>query len=216
LFAPNVTIWHYHAIPYFILLGVLAGVHSVYLTKSVLFFKGWFSKFSISYYKILIGALALSIILFCVPALYGDGYHYMKSVLLAATMPLSLTLLMGLLGILILKPIITSITLASGGDGGVFAPSLFAGAALGYLIALLLNTYFDVNVIPLNFAIIGMAAVLSASIHAPLTALFVVCGMINDYSLMLPILMICIISKYTAKALYPYTVYTFTPIQKAG
>jgi CIC family chloride channel protein len=216
LFAPNVTIWHYHAIPYFILLGVLAGVHSVYLTKSVLFFKDWFSKFSISYYKILIGALALSIILFCVPALYGDGYHYMKSVLLAATMPLSLTLLMGLLGILILKPIITSITLASGGDGGVFAPSLFAGAALGYLIALLLNTYFDVNVIPLNFAIIGMAAVLSASIHAPLTALFVVCGMINDYSLMLPILMICIISKYTAKALYPYTVYTFTPIQKAG
>lgn len=214
LFAPNVTIWHYHAIPYFIVLGILAGIHSVYLTKSVLFFKDWFSKFSVSYSKILVGALTLSVLLLCIPALYGDGYHYMKSVLLATTMPFSLTLVMGLLGILILKPVITSITLASGGDGGVFAPSLFAGAALGYLVALLLNTYFDANVIPLNFAIIGMAAVLSASIHAPLTALFVVCGMINDYSLMLPILMICFISKYTAKGLYPYTVYTFTPVHK--
>jgi CIC family chloride channel protein len=57
--------------------------------------------------------------------------------------------------------------------------------------------------------VIGMAAVLSASIHAPFTALFLVCGLINDYALFFPILAVCLISKYTAKLIYPFTVYTF-------
>ena len=75
----------------------------------------------------------------------------------------------------------------------------------------ILNTFFDAQVIPVNFIIIGMAAVLSASIHAPFTALFLVCAIVNDYTLFFPILCICFISKYTAKMLYPYTVYTYAP-----
>lgn len=59
--------------------------------------------------------------------------------------------------------------------------------------------------------IIGMAAVLSASIHAPFTAIFLVCGLTNNYTLFLPILAACLISKYTAKMIYPFTVYSFTP-----
>jgi CIC family chloride channel protein len=59
--------------------------------------------------------------------------------------------------------------------------------------------------------VIGMAAMLSASIHAPFTALFLVCGIVNDYTLFFPILFICLISKYTAKMIYPFTVYTFSP-----
>jgi chloride channel protein, CIC family len=66
-------------------------------------------------------------------------------------------------------------------------------------------------VIPVNFMIIGMAAVLSASIHAPFTAIFLVCGSTNNYILFFPILMVCLISKYTAKMIYPFTVYSFTP-----
>jgi len=79
------------------------------------------------------------------------------------------------------------------------------------LVALILNRYFDANVIPINFIIIGMAAVLSASIHAPFTAIFLVCGLTNDYTLFLPILMVCLISKYTAKFIYPFTVYSYSP-----
>ena len=212
LFAVSITTWHLKAIPYFILLGILAGINSVYLTRCVLFFKSQFGKIGIHYYKILIGSTVLSISLFVFPQLYGEGYHAIKGIFSNANeMQLTLTLALTFIAILILKPIVTSITLASGGDGGVFAPSLFIGAFLGLLLASFLNTFFHVNVIPVNFMIIGMAAVLSASIHAPFTAIFLVCGLTNDYTLFLPILVVCLLSKYTAKIIYPYTVYSYSP-----
>lgn len=212
LFDVSITTWHLKATPYFILLGILAGMNSVYLTRCVLFFKSQFGKIGLHYYKIIIGSAVLSISLFIFPQLYGEGYHAIKGIFGSETeIPLTITLALTFIGILILKPIVTSITLASGGDGGVFAPSLFIGAFLGLLLASVLNTLFHVNVIPVNFMIIGMAAVLSASIHAPFTAIFLVCGLTNDYTLFFPILVVCLISKYTAKMIYPHTVYTYSP-----
>lgn len=212
LFSVNVTTWHLAAIPYFILLGVLAAVHSVYLTRAVLFFKSQFSKIAEPHFKIILGSLLLCLSFIIFPQLYGEGYHSMKALFVNPN-ETTLTLSLGLtfLGIIVLKPIVTSTTLASGGDGGVFAPSLFIGAFLGLLLSLLLNKYLDANVIPINFMIIGMAAVLSSSIHAPFTAIFLVCGLTNDYTLFLPILVVCLISKYTAKMIYPFTVYTYSP-----
>jgi CIC family chloride channel protein len=212
LFTVSITTWHLRAIPYFILLGILAGINSVYLTRCVLFFKSQFGKIDTHYYKILIGSFVLSVSLFVFPQLYGEGYHAIKGIFgNSSEIPLTLTLALTFIGILILKPIVTSVTLASGGDGGVFAPSLFIGAFLGLLLASVLNSFFHVNVIPVNFMIIGMAAVLSASIHAPFTAIFLVCGLTNDYTLFLPILVVCLISKYTAKLIYPFTVYSYSP-----
>ena len=212
LFTVSITTWHLKAIPYFILLGILAGMNSVYLTKCVLFFKSQFGKIDTHYYKIIIGSAVLSISLFIFPQLYGEGYHAIKEIFSnSSEIPLTVTLAFTFIGILLLKPIVTSITLASGGDGGVFAPSLFIGAFLGLLLASILNTFFEVQVIPVNFMVIGMAAVLSASIHAPFTAIFLVCGLTNDYTLFFPILVVCLISKYTAKMIYPHTVYTYSP-----
>mgnify|MGYP001283438253 FL=1 len=210
LFTVALTTWHYHAIPYFILLGVLAGVNSVYLTKTVLFFKSKFSKLKTQFHKILIGSAILSVGLLVLPQLYGDGYHAIKEIFANSTPAITLTWFATLIGIIVLKPILTSATLAAGGDGGVFAPSLFIGAFLGLFVASILNTYFHSNVIPINFMIIGMAAVLSASIQAPFTALFLVCGMINDYTLFFPILMVSLIAKYTSKKIFPYTVYNYS------
>jgi CIC family chloride channel protein len=212
LFAVSITTWHLKAIPYFILLGILAGINSVYLTRCVLFFKSQFGKIDTHYYKIILGSAVLSISLFVFPQLYGEGYHAIKGIFAhSSELPLTITLAFTFVGILLLKPIVTSITLASGGDGGVFAPSLFIGAFLGLLLASILNTFFHADVIPVNFMIIGMAAVLSASIHAPFTAIFLVCGLTNDYTLFFPILVVCLISKYTAKMIYPHTVYTYSP-----
>ncbi len=210
LFAVSIETWNLKAIPYFILLGILAGINSVYLTRCVLFFKSQFGKIDTHYYKILIGSVVLSVSLFIFPQLYGEGYHAIKGIFGTQTQ-LTVTLGLTFIAILILKPIVTSITLASGGDGGVFAPSLFIGAFLGLLLASVLNSFFHVNVLPINFMIIGMAAVLSASIHAPFTAIFLVCGLTNDYTLFFPILVVCLISKYTAKTIYPYTVYSYSP-----
>lgn len=210
LFALKVADWNYHAIPYFILLGIFAAFHSIYLTKSVLFFKSRFSRIKEHYNRILLGAAILTLALLVFPQLYGDGYHAVTELIFPPrTAELTPILALTLVAVLFLKPIVTSVTLASGGDGGVFAPSLFIGAFLGFLTATLLNRFFGADIIVLNFVIIGMAAMLSASIHAPFTALFLVCALVNDYTLFFPMLAICLISKYTAKLIYPFTVYTF-------
>lgn len=210
LFMIKVSSWNFFAIPYFMILGVLAGVNSVFLTKCVLFFKAQFLKLEKNINKIIIGAFLIGTAILLLPILYGDGYHGIKEILLHPNTNFSLKFFISILGVLFLKPIITSITLASGGDGGVFAPSLVIGAFLGFFVATFLNTFFNANVLPINFIIIGMAALLSASIHAPFTALFLVCSLINDYTLFFPLLLVCLISKYTAKYIYPYTVYTYT------
>lgn len=206
LFVTTIETWHLHAIPYLLLLGILAGLHSVYLTRCVMWFKTKFARIE-NFRKMLIGAAMLSVMLFALPQLYGDGYHAIHESL-EKNQVWSLSFALTAIAILILKPIATSVTLASGGDGGVFAPSLFIGAFLGLLLAVSLNTYFNADVIPVNFMIIGMAAVLSASIHAPFTAVFLVCGLIGNYTLFLPIIGTCLIAKMTAKTIFPYTVYT--------
>lgn len=211
LFHVSVKEWHWKAFPYFILLGIIAGMNAVYLTKTVLFIKEKFTTFKSSSTKIIISALFISIGLFFLPQLYGDGYHAIKESLansnnLVLTFPIFITIL----SIIIFKPILTSLTLAGGGDGGVFAPSIFIGGFIGLLLAVVLNTFFNTNVIPLNFMIIGMGAMLSACIHAPFTAIFITCGLINDYSLLLPILVTCLVAKYVSKKIYPFTVYSFS------
>lgn len=213
LFALHTNGWNYHAIPYFLLLGILAAGFSIYLTKSVMFFKNRFLTIANHYNRIAIGALILASALLVFPQLYGDGYHAVTDLISEKTPVLNPLLLLTLMGVLVLKPIATSVTLASGGDGGVFAPSLFIGAFLGFTIATVLNVYFNANVIPVNFVIIGMAAMLSASIHAPFTALFLVCALVGEYTLFFPILAISLLSKYTAKMIYPFTVYTYNPIK---
>ena len=210
LFPIDHLVWNLHAVPYFILLGIVAGINSVYITKCVFFIKSTFVKIERDHYKILIGSVLLSFALYFVPQLYGDGYHAVEGILHSDGSPTT-SILFTLLIILILKPLVTGLTLASGGDGGVFAPSLFIGAFLGLFIATIVNTYFNAHVIPLNFIILGMAAVLSASIHAPFTALFLVCGIIGNYTLFLPLLGVCLIAKYISKILYPFTVYSIIP-----
>jgi len=211
VFNTAVTAWHGYALPWFILLGILAGVQSVYLTKSVLFFKQQFLKFSNPYYKIITGGLIISALLLLLPQLYGEGYHAIKhSISSANTTTLTTYFALTTLGLLVLKPIITSVTLSAGGDGGVFAPGIFLGAFLGLFVAVVLNTFFNAGVIPLNFMVVGMAAVLSASIHAPLTALFLICGLTNSYVLFVPLAVASFIAMHTAKNIYPYTVYSYS------
>lgn len=213
LFIIHVEHWNFYAIPYFLLLGVLAGINSSYLTKSVLFFKEKFAKIDKAYVKIISGSMLVSICILMFPQLYGDGYHVMRDLFTNSEMFLSNTLILGIIGLLVLKPVVTSLTLASGGDGGIFGPSLFIGAFLGLLVASILNQFFNAQVIPINFMVIGMGAVLSASLHAPFTALFLICGLINDYTLFIPAFMACMVAKMTAKLILPYTVYNYSALR---
>lgn len=211
LFSINVLFWNNYAFPYFIFLGVLAGVISAYLTKSVIAIKAKFLRIKNEFMKIVIGSMIVGSALLLFPQLYGDGYHALRTVFeISDRAVFSMDLILIVLGILFLKPLITAVTLASGGDGGVFAPSMFLGAFTGLLMALLLNYFFNLDVIPLNFMLVGMAAVLSAGLHAPFTAVFLICGLVNDYTLFVPILVASLVSKITVKMIIPYTVYSYT------
>jgi CIC family chloride channel protein len=213
LFFIKVEQWHYYALPYFMLLGVFAGFNSAYLTRCVLFIKAKFLLINNCVAKIFLGSLIISMSLFIFPQLYGDGYHAIEQLFQNEYgLNVSYTFVLMLIGILVLKPIVTATTLASGGDGGVFAPSLFIGAFLGLFVALILNSIFHANVVPVNFMVVGMAAVLSASLHAPFTAIFLACGLVGDYSLIIPVATACLVSKATAKMILPYTVYSYSSI----
>jgi len=167
-----------------------------------------FQSFSNEYVKIIGGSLVISILLFAFPSLYGEGYSGIKAIAANEILPIA-TVMLPLLMVLILKPVITSVTLGAGGDGGVFAPSLFIGAFLGLILCVTLNHFFGLGLIPVNFILIGMAAVLSASIHAPLTSIFLVCAIADNYVLFIPIVVACLISKLVACFLFPYSVYTY-------
>ena len=197
------------ALPWFLLLGVFAALNSVYLTKSVLYFKGLFSRVRHGR-RIIFCSLAISCCILTFPALYGDGYHSLRELFAEeSSLVFSLSLLTALGGVLILKPLVCSLTLAGGGDGGVFGPSLFTGAFAGLFTALVLQRFFGAELIPLNFMLVGMAAVLSACLHAPLTAIFVVCGITGNYTLIVPLAVASLVAKIIAKILVPYTVYSY-------
>lgn len=210
LFSVSISGWNTFAIPYFILLGVIAAFNSVYLTRCVIFFKALFAKISAERKRILTGALIIGTGLFLFPALFGEGYSAIGTLLGTDHSQTGTALILSFAAIALLKPVITSVTLSAGGDGGIFAPSLFIGAFLGLITACLLNHYFNAGVIPLNFMIIGMGAVLSSSIHAPFTAIFVCCGITGSYMLIIPLLITCIVSKAISRRLLPYTIYSYT------
>ena len=109
-----------------------------------------------------------------------------------------------------IKPLVAALTLGAGGDGGVFAPSIVVGAVLGLFFALICNRFFHTELIPLNFALAGVAATLSSAISAPFTALILVCNLVpNGYVLFLPIFVSSFLGQRIARFILPYNVYTF-------
>ncbi len=211
LFDAEVLFWKWQAVPYFIVVSLLGGICAVYFTKTVLFFKERLGSLENNWTRICIAALLLGGLLVMYPQLYGDSYHAVPEFLvmnpemtgMSHTIPLLLLLIF-------LKPLAASLTLGGGGDGGVFAPSIVTGAFIGLFVALVGNRYFGTDLIPVNFALIGAATMLSAAIHAPLTALFLACSIVKGgYVLFGPMLVAVYLAKHTAQYLYGYTVYTY-------
>lgn len=202
----QVDTWHVYAIPLFLLVSLMGGLLSVYFTWLVTRLKKFFGNINNNFVRVNLGAVTVGIFIFLFPALYGDSYHGLKDLLNdSGTFTwLSLAIL------ILLKPLAASLTLGAGGDGGVFAPSIVAGAFLGFLFAQLCNAQFGMQLVPLNFALVGAAATLSASIYAPLTALILVCNIVpNGYELFFPLLIGSFASKYLARWILPYNVYTY-------
>ncbi|WP_294670700.1 chloride channel protein [uncultured Fluviicola sp.] len=201
--------WAWKALPFFVLLSLFGALLSVYFTILVIRIKDFFGRIPSNFLRVNLGALLVGLAILCLPFLYGDSYHglieLIKQVL--SKEPVSL-LIMALL--IFIKPLVAALTLGAGGDGGVFAPSIVVGAVLGLFFALTCNRLFNTELIPLNFALAGVAATLSSAISAPFTALILVCNLVpNGYVLFLPLLISSFLAQRIAKFILPYNVYTY-------
>jgi chloride channel protein, CIC family len=209
----NVTEFDYHNTPYYILLGILAGLVSVYHARNFRKVEHFFSKIRSGVYKkALFGASILAILIFIFPSLFGEGYESIKT--LSTSNPEELLnntflenykskqwVLLAFVGIIVLlKAFATGLTLGSGGNGGNFAPSLFVGSYLGFFVAKFMDiTNINSHLPVTNFAIVGMAGILSGLFHAPLTAIFLIGEITGGYDLMVPLMIVSSISFAVSK-----------------
>lgn len=210
-------------IPFTILLGVVCGFTSLYFTKAIGFMESIFSKIHNPWYKFALGGLILSGLIFCFPPLYGEGYEAITNLLNGDPSTLFdgsvfysfkdnvWFVLLFLLMIILTKVFATSATNGGGGVGGTFAPSLYVGCMTGFLFAYLINTlgfFPGYELSCKNFALMGMAGVMSGVMHAPLMAIFLTAEMTGGYQLFLPLLIVSTISYCTVRLFVKYSIYT--------
>lgn len=206
--------------PYYILLGVVAGLISVFMTRGVKKVEGFYSKIDSTFQKIAIGGLLLGLLIFLFPPLYGEGYMALKA-LMTGTAP-ELThgslfyglkdnfwyLTAFLILVMLLKVFAMSITTGSGGVGGVFAPALFIGGFAGYITSTVLNQLDFIQISDMNFTLVGMAGVMAGVMHAPLTAIFLIADITGGYSLFIPLIITSAIAYLTTIYFEPHSIYT--------
>ena len=207
-------------IPYVIIMGVFLGFVSLYFTRSMNMMEKVFRGIHSRWRKIGLGGTVLAFLVFLLPPLYGEGYGAITHLLgdNAGTIVNNSIFysdrgnvwwVMGVIGALVLlKPFATSATNGGGGVGGTFAPSLFVGCMAGYFFAYGCNNLFGLDLPCRNFALMGMAGVMSGVMHAPLMGIFLTAELTGGYDLFLPLLMASTISYGTIKIFEPYSIYT--------
>ncbi len=207
-------------IPYVILLGIVSGFASLYFTRVMNMMENFFGRFRNRWLKTLVGCAILSALVFVFPPLYGEGYGSIVGLLAGDTSSIVngsifygdryevwfLALFIGL--IILTKAFATSATNGAGGVGGTFAPSLYVGCMTGFLFAFIINHFGLAELSTKNFALIGMAGVMSGVMHAPLMAIFLTAELTGGYDLFLPLLIVSTISYGTIKMFEPYSIYT--------
>ena len=208
----------YHNVPYYIMLGLLAGLVSVYYARVYLKIDSFLKpKKKNVYGRALIGGLILAILILFFPSLFGEGYESIKTLallnpgklfehsILANLVSNKWLIVLFILLTMFFKTIAAAVTIGSGGNGGNFAPSLFVGAYLGFAFAYILNLLGITHAPVSNFTIVAMAGVLSGVFHAPLTAIFLIAEITGGYELMIPLMIVSASSFTISKYFEPYS-----------
>ena len=215
-------------IPYVIMLGVFCGLVSLYFTRAMNYVEGVFGKLQTPYKKLALGGVMLSVLIFLFPPLYGEGYDTIELLLNGTTnaewysvMNNSFfyghgqLLLVYLLLIVIFKVFASSATNGGGGCGGIFAPSLYLGCIAGFIFSHFSNEFAMTAYLPeKNFALMGMAGVMSGVMHAPLTGVFLIAELTGGYDLFLPLMIVAVSSYLTIIIFEPHSIYSMRLAKK--
>lgn len=214
--------WPVNRAPANIMLGIACGLVSLYFIRSMTYCEDFYARLkSHPYIRLIIGGIILSLLIFLFPSLYGEGYSAINILLngkseaeFATLMNLSLfsghesLLIVYVTLVLLTKTIATSSTNGGGGCGGTFAPSLFIGAFAGFLFARIWNHYSLGIIVPENnFALLGMAGVMSGVMHAPLTGVFLIAELTGGYDLFIPLMIVSTVSYLTIYIFEPHSIY---------
>ena len=185
-------------IPFYILLGIISGLFSVYVTRGVKQIEFYSSKIVNPYQKLVIGGILLGIMIFLFPPLYGEGYTALQALMTGHATDLTngsiffgirnnyWLLIIFLMLVLFFKVVAMSVTTGTGGVGGIFAPALFMGGLTGYILSRVINWFSFIDVSERNFTLVGMAGVMAGVMHAPLTAMFLIAEVTGGYALFIP------------------------------
>ncbi|MEE4311665.1 MAG: chloride channel protein [candidate division KSB1 bacterium] len=184
--------------------GIIAGVVAILFSKSVYKSEDLFDSLKMpEYLKNLIGGLFIGIMIIFIPHVYGVGYETIDIALSGELIWYSA------LGLLLVKIMATSMTLGSGGSGGIFAPSLFLGAVAGSAFGNLVNSMFpNITADSGAYAMVGMGAVVAGATHAPITAILILFELTNDYKIILALMVACTLSTVVAKKLSEDSIYS--------
>ena len=213
-------------IPFVILLGIFCGLSSLYFTRVMNMMENVFKRIGTPWKKTLFGGAILAGLIYLFPPLFGEGYSSIINLLGGDPSSIAngsifygdkddvwfITIFIGL--IILTKVFATSATNGGGGVGGTFAPSLYVGCMSGFFFAFLLNHLFGLDLSIKNFALMGMAGVMSGVMHAPLMAIFLTAELTGGYDLFLPLLIVSTISYGTIKLFEPYSIYTMRLAQR--
>jgi len=206
---------------FYVVLGVGTAFASIYFTHMYFAILKFFSRFRSPKYKLLVGGLAIGVMLYFIPPLYGEGFGFINDLLdgnhikALGTTPFdaytgNIWVVIALLfGITIFKAVAMTTTFAAGGGGGIFIPTMVMGGALGNVVAKVINNLgFGFSVSESNFTLIGMAGLIAGVIHAPLTAIFLIAEITGGYELFVPLMITAAISYLLTRNAMDYTVYT--------
>ncbi|WP_010230295.1 chloride channel protein [Gillisia marina] len=209
-------------VPFYIILGILAALCSMYFTSVYFKINELFKKIGSPMRRLLIGGIGLGILVFMIPPLYGEGYNVINNLLTENYLQALGTNLFNayldniwvvialLAGLVIFKIVATSLTFGAGGVGGIFAPVLFMGSAMGHGFALIVNNLGILkNPISVSsFTLVGMAGLMAGVLHAPLTAIFLIAELTGGYGLFVPLMITATISYMITNQFQPHSVYT--------
>ncbi|MCW5910358.1 MAG: chloride channel protein [Cyclobacteriaceae bacterium] len=207
--------FNYHNIHFYIILGVLAGLVSLFYARTLERTEKFFAARKNYRSRILIGGLALSALLLFFPSLFGEGYESIK--MLANLKPLEVangsiiyrylqndfTILIFVGALVFIKVLAVGLTLGSGGNGGNFGPSLFVGAYLGFAFARLVNLSGIAQIPETNFTLVAMAGILGGVFYAPLCAIFLIAEITGGYDLIIPLMIVAALSLTIARHFEP-------------
>jgi len=209
-----------HNLPFYAILGLLCGIVSLYFTRANLSIEKQFQRMPNGISRVLAGGAITSLLVFLFPPLFGEGYETLKNLLNGNGMNLLdgsiftsignnyFLILFFLVLILIFKVVAMSATTGGGGVGGVFAPSLFMGGVTGFFLSKVVNFFMTDRLPESNFALAGMAGVMAAVMHAPLTAIFLIAEITGGYQFFVPLMITSVVAYLTVIPFEPHSIYT--------